>query len=176
MKTMLMKEFMGGSLGVIFAGVLGFVLCGCAGEGTGAATGPEGDPDLPTGGGSVDFSKQVQPIFNENCSCHLTPSAPQGEVLLEGASYDFLVNVPSTGKPEFMRVKPGDPDNSYLIIKVDDQVPDVGSKRVGERMPRGSPPLSRTEIDTLRKWVEEGALRAAPTGDNVPDYSWGSGG
>src|SRR5262245_11110237 len=143
-------------------------VAGCAGDGAGTPGSNPGDggPGSPPGGtGSLDFETQVQPIFTQNCACHQSFSAPQGEILLPGSTYDATVNVPSTENPSILRIKPGDPDNSYLVIKIDDGVPEVSTRRVGERMPRGLPPLKATEIQTIRQWVKEGALRAAVPGN-----------
>ncbi len=139
---------------------------GCAGDGSGKAPVAPGD-DGGGGGGTIDYEKQVQPIFTKNCSCHQSFSAPQGEVLVPGSSYDALVSVRSTENPSILRVKPGDPDSSYLVIKIDDGVPDVGSRRVGDRMPRGMPPLQSDEIRTIRQWIQEGARRTAAPGDSL---------
>ena len=53
--------------------------------------------------------------------CHTdqgrTPAA--GLVLIEGRAYDSLVGRASTGKPRAVRVIPGDPDNSYLVKKLE---------------------------------------------------------
>jgi len=139
---------------------------GCAGRGPSAATAGGGPGN--GGNGGVDFESQIQPIFNRGCACHLSPSPPAGVVLLAGASYDSLVNVPSTQNPSFRRVEPGEPDRSYLVIKIDDSVPDVSSLRVGERMPFGLPPLSAGDIETIRRWIEEGARRSAQGNDVEP--------
>ena len=85
-------------------------------------------------------------------------------MLLPGASYDFLVDTPSTQNPSFLRVKPDKPDESYLVIKVDNSVPEVSTLRVGVRMPLEAPPLSPSEIDTIRQWILKGAPRSAPNG------------
>ena len=112
----------------IAAAISALLVFGCAGEG---GKGMSADPTGPirTGPGTVDFEADVQPIFDANCSCHLSFSAPQGEVLRAGASYDSLVDVPSTERASILRVKPGDPDNSYLVIKIDDSAPDDASRR-----------------------------------------------
>ena len=161
------------SVGALLVGALlmAWLLSGCADSPGGSGT-VLSDVDPVTGsppaGGTIDFATQVQPIFDRNCSCHLTVSAPQGEVLQAGSSYDSMVNVPSTEQPSILRVKPGEPDNSYLVIKIDDNVPDVSSRRSGDRMPRGRPPLTPGEIDIIRQWIAEGALRTAVAVDTEP--------
>lgn len=64
-----------------------------------------------------------------------------------------LVNVPSTGKPGATLVIPGDPDNSYLIHKIEG-APGI----VGQRMPRNNGPfLTPGQILIIRAWIQQGA-------------------
>jgi hypothetical protein len=78
---------------------------------------------------------------------------PLGLVLLEGRSYASLVGRRSTGKPSATLVAPGDPDNSYLIHKLE-AAPGI----VGERMPRNAGPfLTAGQISIIRRWIELGA-------------------
>jgi hypothetical protein len=65
-----------------------------------------------------------------------------------------LVDVPSLGRPEMVRVKPFEPDQSYLFLKV---LGDGGSD--GGRMPLGADPLDPTSTEVLRAWIEAGAPR-----------------
>ena len=92
----------------------------------------------------------VQRILIGRCAgCH--PPA-QGLDLTAGHAYASIVDVPSREVPGLPRVKPGDPAKSYLYQKVAEARP-----RVGERMPRESPPLSADELTALRAWIEQGA-------------------
>jgi Ca2+-binding RTX toxin-like protein len=101
---------------------------------------------------AVDFDTQIQPIFSGRCiGCHNTTSAPHGLVLAEGHSYDLLVNVASAEVPSLKRVKPGDPDNSYLVQKVE------GTAAVGGRMPLNRDPLTEDQIALIRQWISDGA-------------------
>ena len=73
--------------------------------------------------------------------------------LLEGRSHSQLVGRASVGKPGSTLVIPGDPDNSYLIKKLEG-TPDI----VGLRMPRNNGPfLSDGQILVIRKWIQDGA-------------------
>jgi hypothetical protein len=70
-------------------------------------------------------------------------------------SYALMVNVPSRQRPDLMLVAPGDPDNSYLIHKLEGR-----SGIVGLRMPRNGPPfLTDGQLRVLRRWIELGAPR-----------------
>ena len=87
--------------------------------------------------------------------CHTdigrTPSG--GQNLRHDVAYANLVNVPVRGKPGAIRVIPGDPDNSYIIQKIEG-TPGI----VGERMPRtGGPYLTPGQILILKRWIALGA-------------------
>jgi Ca2+-binding RTX toxin-like protein len=102
--------------------------------------------------GTVSFVDDIQPIFTNRCiQCHSGGGAPMGLRLDAANSYANLVNVPSTEVPALMRVEPGDPDNSYLIQKLE------GNAAVGAQMPFGGPYLTQRTIDDVRLWITEGA-------------------
>jgi hypothetical protein len=64
-----------------------------------------------------------------------------------------LVNVASRGKPGAIRVLPGDPENSYLVHKLEGR-----AGIVGERMPRTSGPfLTPGQLSIIRRWIAQGA-------------------
>jgi hypothetical protein len=90
-------------------------------------------------------------------NCHTnagrTPAANLN--LLHDVAYDQLVNRSSVEKAGLLRVAPGNPDNSYLIHKVDGR-----SGIVGVRMPQNGPPyLADGQIQIMRRWIELGAAR-----------------
>jgi mono/diheme cytochrome c family protein len=89
--------------------------------------------------------------------CHTsTGRNPAGGLNLnpEGA-YEQLVNVSSAAKPGAVRVIPGDPDNSYLIQKIEG-----AAGIVGRRMPTTGPPfLTDGQIKIVRRWIAIGAPR-----------------
>jgi hypothetical protein len=73
--------------------------------------------------------------------------------LSEGVSYAALVGTPSSNKPGAVRVIPGDPDNSYLVHKLEG-APGI----VGQRMPRtGGPYLTEGQMLVIRRWIQLGA-------------------
>ena len=51
-----------------------------------------------------------------------------------------------------LRVEPGNPDDSYLIRKLE------GTASEGDQMPLGGPPLPQSTIDFARQWITDGAL------------------
>jgi hypothetical protein len=70
-----------------------------------------------------------------------------------GAAYANLVGVASRQKPALQRVAPGDPENSYLIHKLEGRA-DI----VGMRMPRTAGPfLTDGQIMVIRRWIALGA-------------------
>jgi hypothetical protein len=103
----------------------------------------------------VSFALDIQPIFNNNCSCHLF-GTPAGLSLAADQSYTNLVGVPSTQVPGLNRVEPGDPDNSYLFMK-HTGAPGI----IGSRMPQDNPTFFEQNPDLLeleRQWIRQGAL------------------
>ncbi len=62
-----------------------------------------------------------------------------------------LINVTSLSEPPLKRVLPGDPNNSYIIHKLE------GTQTVGARMPFGGPFLDQATIDQVRAWIQAGA-------------------
>jgi hypothetical protein len=99
-------------------------------------------------------------VFVPNCStsgCH-SAEAKAGQLdLSPGHAYAQLVNVPSenVGPKDdgLLRVKPGDPDASFLVVKVRPHLP----ISYGIPMPSGKPPLTQDELDALAEWVRLGA-------------------
>lgn len=105
---------------------------------------------------SADFESIQENIFTPICSvCHAGGGAPEGLRLDAADSYNLLVGVPSTEVPSLLRVKPGDPDNSYIIQKLE------GHAAVGAQMPFGCPTtqpcLTTSTIAFIRQWITNGA-------------------
>lgn len=112
-------------------------------------------PRLPPGAIGPNFTEIQTSIIEPNCAttgCHLGAAAPQGLRLDSANSYGMLVSVPSTESSSVLRVAPGDPDNSYLIQKLE------GTASVGAQMPLGAPPLEQASIDVIRQWISDGAI------------------
>lgn len=140
--------------GALFAGFLA-AAAACAGEGTGLDEFGNPIAEGPGGGLAPTFSSIQARIFTPICTqCHAGASAPLGFSLEAGVSYGNLVNVPSVEVPTLMRVKPGQPDSSYIVRKLEG-----GPGIVGGRMPLGLPPLAAEEIGALRSWIAAGALQ-----------------
>jgi hypothetical protein len=87
--------------------------------------------------------------------CHTSAGrVPAAGLSLDPAvAYSSLVNAPSGQKPLLMRVAPNDPDNSYLIHKLEGR-----SDIVGLRMPRTTGPfLTEGQLTVIRRWIALGA-------------------
>jgi hypothetical protein len=93
----------------------------------------------------IDFNTQVKPIINKNCiSCHGGVKREAGFSLLFRRE---ALQATESGKPAIV---PGDADASEMIRRIE-------SDDVEERMPYKHEPLSRSEIDVLRTWIDQGA-------------------
>ena len=97
-------------------------------------------------------------VFTPICSaCHngSNPSSgplPGSQNLTAGRSFANLVDVASQEQPAVLRVKPGDPSDSYIIQKLE------GAAGIGgQRMPLGGPYLDQTTIDQIKSWIAGGA-------------------
>ena len=130
-----------------------FLLAGvaCAGDGTGL--------DEDDGGDEVTLS-DVQPIFTGNCAlpgCHVGSSPAEGMSLGAGQTFSNVVNVQARQLSTMNRVTPNQPDDSYLVHKVQGTHLDVGVGGSGSRMPLNRSPLSQGDIDLIRAWIQAGA-------------------
>ena len=89
--------------------------------------------------------KKVQTLFNMFCatsSCH-DGTGNNTLILLPGVSYDMLVNVPSDFLKDKLRVKPGAPAQSVIMIMI--TYPEHCT-------------VPQSVIDTIKQWILEGAL------------------
>ena len=99
---------------------------------------------------AVDFEREVWPILEASCvECHGAPyedasgrlRKPKGGLRVDGREHLLAGSA----------VVPGDPEGSliYEYITLDADDPDL--------MPQDGPPLSRLEIERIRRWIDEGA-------------------
>jgi hypothetical protein len=131
------------------------ILSGCGGGGGGYNNNNTPPPaaTTPPPATNMTLFQQVQTqVLTPNCTgCHVGANAPQGLRLDAANSFAMLVNVASTQMPTLLRVKPGDPDNSWLVQKID------GRATIGGRMPLGRAALPQASIDLVRSWIAAGA-------------------
>lgn len=134
------------NLPAIRRGHLGLIAFSLAAAGIGLVSWPHAAPLLSSlFRKPVDFSRDIRPIFNQNCtSCH------GGVRQKNGVSFIFREEALGIGKSGRRTIVPGDPDASELIARVTSKDPDV-------RMPYHAPPLSPEQVALLRRWIKEGA-------------------
>lgn len=117
---------------------------------------------------TVNFSRDIRPIFNAHCSsCH------GGVKQLGDVSFVYRDQVVA---PDGFVVEPGDPEESALIQRVLSDDPD-------DRMPPPDhgPALIKHEVGLLTRWIEQGAkwdqhwayeLPHKPSIPSVAEKSW----
>ena len=74
--------------------------------------------------------------------------------LVAGQAFSNAVNV-AARQASMNRVTPNQPDSSYLVHKVQGTHLAVGGS--GSRMPLNRSPLSQSDIDLIRAWIQAGA-------------------
>ncbi len=97
----------------------------------------------------IDFSRDVKPILSQQCyACH-GPDESSREAGLRLDRADAAVAPLDSGA---MAVVPGDPKSSELIAR-------ISAGDASLRMPPADSgnALSRQQVDTLRRWIAEGA-------------------
>lgn len=122
----------------------------------------DGCPMLPTPTATPPATlDEIQTtIFSPRCAiplCHDSATHVQDLNLEAGAAYAQLVNVaPETAAASaagLLRVDPGHPENSFLVVKVAGKPPDGE----GEQMPETGGPLTAAEVQLIRDWIAQGA-------------------
>ncbi len=104
------------------------------------------------GAAAPDFARDVRPILERACaSCH-NDTLPQGGLSLDSREAALRGGVSGPA------LRPGDGAGSLLVRRSSASGPLA-------RMPVGLPPLSDTEVATLRAWIDAGATWAT-----APDY------
>jgi hypothetical protein len=93
---------------------------------------------LPCVAQDVDFSRDVQPIFEKSCySCH-GPKSQMGGLRLDAKTLAAK------------SIQPGDASASTLFQRV----AGLGDQA---RMPMGGKPLAAADIDLIKRWIDTGA-------------------
>ncbi len=102
---------------------------------------------LAEGGDRVDFSRDIRPILNKNCtSCH-------GGVKEAGKiSFVSRERAMAEGKSGKHPLVPGDPAHSDMLRRIRSNDPDEVMPK-----PKKGPPLSSAEADLIERWIAQGA-------------------
>ena len=115
---------------------------------------PPPPPPPPAAGFGPNFSEIQASVFTPDCAtsgCHAGGNPSAGLNLEEANSYAMLVGIQSGQDAGLQRVEAGDPNNSYLVQKLE------GTASSGQQMPPGAA-LPQSEIDVIRQWITDGAL------------------
>src|SRR5437870_2029718 len=134
------------------------IVSACAGNGAGLDANGQllGSGSAPPPPLTADFQSIQDNVFTPICvRCHSGAGVPQGPELDAAHSYALLVGVPSNEQSGLLRVKPGAPDSSYLVLKLEG-----AAGIVGVQMPFGGPPLPQSTIDVIRQWISDGAANS----------------
>ncbi len=116
----------------------------------------------------VSFAKDVMPIFAQSCafsSCHGSSTGSNNGVFLGGTDpnrvHQALVDVRSGRLPSKSFVKPNEPNESFLLRKMDGTQcvldPECTSADCGQSMPKNDDVLPVATRDTIRRWIAQGA-------------------
>ena len=150
--------------------------CGSSGDGTGTTTdsaktcsavvAPASELASPV----VSFEVDVAPIFAKSCSfssCHGSHGAGNHGLFLAATGTDGMSAVKtslagtSQELPSMKFVAPGDPENSFVLHKLDGNLCGLDAQCVsgscGVSMPQGNDLLPQAARDTVRKWIAQGA-------------------
>ena len=101
----------------------------------------------------------VRSILSSSCSgCH--PGVVASLDLTASKAYASIVGVRSTEAPSLPLIIAGDPDRSYLYLKVAGWPGNGPNPIVGGRMPFGQAPLTPQQLATIRSWIVAGAPNA----------------
>lgn len=159
----------------IFLLLSGITACGA---GSGEGLNEQGLPITDDNGNEptpeVTLAQIQEEIFGAICAaCHTGANAPRG-LRLDSAdnAYAYLVNQAADEAPELMRVNPGNPDDSYIIRKLEGAT-DI----VGAQMPLGGPYLTQEQINKVRAWITNGApFTGTGVSSNLEQFSNGGNG
>jgi len=101
---------------------------------------------IPSPQDTTTYDQDVRPIISKYClPCHLSDSEnPSG---LEMDTYASMRKGGENGDP----VVPGQPEESLMYLKLQDPPP------FGKQMPRNRKKLQDEELQTIRRWIEQGA-------------------
>jgi hypothetical protein len=130
--------------------ILAAILAGCSSTAT--------SPSVPV---EPTYTSIRNRIFTKSCStpsCHSTEGFRGAMVLEADKAYENLVSVPADNDGararHLLRVNPGQPDSSFLYIKLTHPAADEGAL-----MPDSGTPLDSQSISAIRTWIANGAKR-----------------
>ncbi|MEW6267700.1 MAG: hypothetical protein AB1689_00215 [Thermodesulfobacteriota bacterium] len=149
---------------------------GCSGDSSQTAAGPGSGPgpdpvpaECAAGEFENTFDALQEVIFDgQGCTrdaCH--GSATSGGLdLRAGASYGNLFEATSTSSA-LPRLRPGEPSESYLYLKLAAATRPGSVQVAGSPMPSGLPPIPEEHLEALKIWIEAGAPERGSVGDSI---------
>lgn len=128
------------------------IMAGC-GDSTTDPMGDDGDDReiLASPSFVTDINEIIQRRGCSAGTCHGNGAGNMTLTANAAANYAEWVNVPAAAENTFLRVEPGNPDDSYVVIKLE------GRQTVGQRMPRGGSALDNIDLTNIRNWISNGA-------------------
>jgi len=132
---------------LLLCSVLLFIACGSNTENLVSSPAIE-EEDEPIE--NISYADKIQPIFNTTCGgsgCHTSGGSANGVNLAGYAQAINSVGINYGGRV----IISGNANSSPLVDKIEP------SPEHGSRMPLGRSPLTNTQIETIRVWINEGA-------------------
>jgi len=100
------------------------------------------------------FENDIQEIIDRvGCSASTCHGVGQGGLFFgldPRANYEALVDVRSTLEPQFLLVERGDPDNSYMVVRLENRANPLFPEETGT-------PIGEIDLTNIRTWIEQGA-------------------
>src|ERR1051325_3505042 len=94
----------------------------------------------------VDFAKEIQPILQQTCvKCH-GPEKQKGKLRLDSKEAAFK------GGKDGVVLTAGDAEKSELYLRI------ILPKGNDDVMPNEGDPLTKTQTDLIRDWINQGAV------------------
>lgn len=134
-----------------------------AGTGGGGRGGSSGAGQGGSGGDDpVSYRDDVRPIFQRCVICHRPGGVIGYDLVNPFDSRQGIVNRQNSwftehDSPFEFVVKPGDPDDSFLIYKVGTDPDDIDAANNGGPMPPVTPRVTADELSRIKQWITDGA-------------------
>jgi hypothetical protein len=110
------------------------------------------DPNIPS---TISYQGDIAPLINTTYGCTATVGChgalPGSQFSLASYSSMFVAG-PQANEKGMCSVRPGAPDESYLVWKIEGR-----QGILGNRMPDNATIMTAEDIATFRQWILEGA-------------------
>lgn len=122
-----------------------------------------------------ELEARVSALLERSCTtagCHVGPTPQMGMDLTPDRFFGSTVGVPSQERPDLLRVHPGQPDSSYVVMKLEGE-----EGIIGTQMPFTGDKLTPQEIATIKAWIgrlskDDLSERAEPPPEVYPFTGW----